>query len=63
MNNLLLEDPAVAFNGNDLVQETASSNYNEDILPYTGDCSIQQIIKEKDDCIEIPESFTKSTNT
>ena len=59
MNNLPLEDPAVAFNGNDLVRETTSSNYNEDMMPYTGDCSIQKIIKEKDDCIGIPESFTK----
>ena len=47
-NNLLLKDPTVALNNNDLVPKTAPSNYNENILPPAGDCSIQQIVKDKD---------------
>ena len=58
-NNLLLKDPTVVLNNNNLLPETAPFNYNENILPSAGDCSIQQIVKEKEDCASIPTSFTK----
>ena len=46
-NNLLLKDPTVALNNNNLLPENAPSNDNENILPPAGDCSIQQIVKDK----------------
>ena len=48
-NNILLKNPTVALNRNNLLPETTPSNYNENILPPTGDCSIQQIAKDKED--------------
>ena len=39
--------------------ETAPSNYNKKILPPAGDCSIQQIVKDKEDCASIPTSSAK----
>ena len=47
INNLLLENPTVALNKNNLFPEIAPSNYNENILPSAGNCSIQQIVKDK----------------
>ena len=38
INNLLLENPTVALNKNNLLPETAPSNYNENILPSAGNC-------------------------
>ena len=35
------------------------SNYNENTLPSAGDCSMQQIVKDKEDCASIPVSSTK----
>ena len=60
-NNILLKDPTVALNNNDLVSEIALSNYNENILPSAGDCSIQKIVKNKgkEDCATILASSTK----
>ena len=58
-NNVLLKIPTVALNNNNLLQETTPSNYNENILPPTGDCSIQQIAKDKEDCASIPISSGK----
>ena len=58
-NNVLLKIPTVALNNNNLLPETTPSNYNENILPPTGDCSIQQIAKDKEDCASIPTSFGK----
>ena len=40
--------------------ETATSNYNENILPSVVDCSIQRIVKDKEDCASIPTRSTKS---
>ena len=37
--------------------ETAQSN--ENILPSAGDCSMQQIVKDEEDCAIIPASSTK----
>ena len=42
------------LNNNDLVRETAPLNYNEYILPSARDCSIQQIVKDKEDSARIP---------
>ena len=39
--------------------ETAPSNYNENILLSAGDCSIQHIVKDKEDCASIPTNSTK----
>ena len=39
--------------------ENAPSNENENILPPAGDCSIQQIVKDKEDCASIPTSSAK----
>ena len=45
------------------MQENAPSNYNENILPSAGDCSIQQIVKDKDKTVEAflqaPPKLTK----
>ena len=56
-NNLILKYPTVALSNNDLVPETAQSN--ENILPSAGDCSMQQIVKDEEDCAIIPASSTK----
>ena len=48
-NNLLLKDPTVALNNNNLLPETAPSNYNENTSLSAGDCSIQHIVKDKGD--------------
>ena len=32
--------------------ETGPFNYNENVLPSAGDCSMQQIFKDKEDCEE-----------
>ena len=55
-NNLILKNPTVALN---LLLETEPSNYNENILPPAGDCSIQQTVKDKEDCASIPTSSAK----
>ena len=57
-NDLLLKNPAVALNNNNLLRN-APSNDNENILPPAGDCSIQQIVKDKEDCANIPASSAK----
>ena len=44
------------------MSENAPSNYNENILPSVGDCSIQQIVKDKKDCASILSSSTKINN-
>ena len=58
-NNLLLKIPTVALNNNNLLPETTPSNQNENIIPPAGDCSIQQIAKDKEDCASIPTSSAK----
>ena len=58
-NNFPLKDPTVALKNNDLVLETAPSNYNKNILPYAVDRSMQQLVKEKEDCASIPGSSIK----
>ena len=58
-NNLLLKNPTVALDNNNLLPENAPSNYNENILPPAEDCSIQQIVKDKEDCASIPTSSAK----
>ena len=42
-----------------MLLETVPSNFNENILPSAGDCSIQQIIKDKEDSASISTSSTK----
>ena len=39
--------------------ETAPSNYNENILPSAGDCSIQEIVKDEEGCANIPTNSIK----
>ena len=39
--------------------ETAPSSYNENILPPSGDCSIQQIVKDKEARTSILSSSAK----
>ena len=58
-NNLLLKSPTVALSNNNLWPETAWSNCNEIILPSAGGCSIQQIVKDKEECASIPTNSTK----
>ena len=58
-NNLLLKNPTVALNDNNLLPETTPSNDNENILPTAGDCSIQQIVKDNEDSASIPTSSAK----
>ena len=58
-NNLLLKDPTAALNDNNLLPENAPSNDNENILPPAGDCSIQQIVKDKEASASIPTSSAK----
>ena len=58
-NNLLLKNPTVALNNDNLLPETAPYNYNENILPSAGDSSIQQIVKDIEDCASIPISCAK----
>ena len=48
-NNLILKNPTVVLNKN-LLPENAPSIDNENIIPPAGDCSIQQIVKDKEDC-------------
>ena len=57
-NNLLLKDPTVALNNNNLLPETAPFNYNENTSLSAGDCSIQHIVKDKGD-YAILTSFSK----
>ena len=57
--NLLFKNPTVALNNNNLLSETAPSNGNENILPSAGDCSIQQIVKDKEASASIPISSAK----
>ena len=42
-----------------MLPENAPSNDNENILPPAGDCSIQQLVKDKKDCASIPTSSAK----
>ena len=58
-NNFSLKDPTVALKNNDLVPETVPSNYNENILSYAVDRSMQQLVKDKEDCANIPGSSIK----
>ena len=59
-NNLLLKNPTVALNNNNLLPENAPSNDNENILPPAGDCSMQQqIVKDKEASASIPTSSAK----
>ena len=58
-NNLLLKNPTIAFNNKNLLPENAPSNDNENILPPAGDCSIQQIVKDKEASASIPTSSAK----
>ena len=58
-NNLLLKNRTVALNNNNLLPENAPSNDNENILPPAGDCSIQQIVKDKEASASIPTSSAK----
>ena len=58
-DNVLLKDPSVALSNSDLMPETAPSNYNENILPSAEDCSIQQTVKDKENCASITVSSTK----
>ena len=58
-NNFSLKDPTVALKNNDLVPETVPSNYNENILSYAVDRSMQQLVKVKEDCANIPGSSIK----
>ena len=58
-NNLLLKNSNVALNNNNLLPENAPSNGNENILPPAGDCSIQQIVKDKENCASIARSSAK----
>ena len=57
-NILLLKDSTVRLNNNDLVPENTPSNYNEKILSSAKVFSIQQIVKDKEDCGCIPVSST-----
>ena len=52
-NNLLLKNPTVVLNNKNLLPENVPSNDNENVLPPGGDCSIQQIVKDKEDCASI----------
>ena len=58
-NNLILKSPTVVLNNKNLLPENAPSNDNDNILPPAGDCSIQQIVKGKEDCANIPTSSAK----
>ena len=58
-NYFSLKDPTVALKNNDLVPETVPSNYNENILSYAVDRSMQQLVKDKEDCANIPGSSIK----
>ena len=51
--------PTVPLKNNNLVPETAPSNYNENILPSAGDCSIQEIVKDEEGCANIPTNSIK----
>ena len=59
INDLLLKDPTVSLNKNNFLLETPPSNYNDNILPSAGYNSIQQIVKDKEDCARISTSSTK----
>ena len=48
-NNLILKNPTVVLNNKNLLPENAPSIDNENIIPPAGDCSIQQIVKGKED--------------
>ena len=56
--NFFLKDPMVALNNHDSVSETAPSNSDENILPFAGNCFMQQIVKGE--CARIPASSTKT---
>ena len=58
-NNLILKNPTVVLNNKNLLPENAPSNDYENILPPAGDCSIQQIAKDKEDYASIPTSSAK----
>ena len=58
-NYLILKNPTVVLNSKNLLLENAPSNDNENILPPGGDCSIQQIVKDKQNCASIPTSSAK----
>ena len=57
--NALINNNNNNNNNNNLLPETAPSNHNENILPPAGDCSIQYIVKDKEDCASIPTSSAK----
>ena len=58
-NNVILKNPTVVLNHKNLLPENAPPNDNENILPPAGDCSIKQIVKDKEDCASIPASSAK----
>ena len=58
-NNVILKNPTVVLNNKNLLPENAPSNDNKNILPPAGDCSIKQIVKDKEDCASVPASSTK----
>ena len=58
-NNLILKNPTVVLNNKNLLPENSPSNDNENILPPAGDRSMEQIVKDKEDCPSIPTSSSK----
>ena len=58
-NNLLLKNPTVALNNNNLLPDNVPSTYNENILPPAGDCYIQQKLKDKEVSASIPTCSPK----
>ena len=58
-NNLILKNPTVVLNNKNVLPENSPSNDNENILPPAGDRSIEQIVKDKEDCPSIPKSSSK----
>ena len=58
--NLSLKDPIVALINKDFLSKTFPSCYNENTLPSVGECSMQLMIKDKDDCASISVSSTKT---
>ena len=43
--------------------ETVPSNYNENILPSAEDCSIQQTVRDKENCASITVNSAKYKKT
>ena len=55
--NLILKNPTVVLNNKTLLPENAPSN--DENAPPPGDCSIQHIVIDKEDCASIPTSSAK----